>query len=124
MKLDVQKSFRRQRTHGHFFPINTINKNIKTEKGIKVREYTGDMSLTKREIEATQMLVTTPEKWDVLTRKRTQDVELMNKIKLLILDEIHLLQDNRGAVIEALVARTLRLVQGFEALFLLSKTLV
>ena len=82
------------------------------------------MSLTKREIEETQMLVTTPEKWDVLTRKRTQDVELMNKIKLLILDEIHLLQDNRGAVIEALVARTLRLVQGFEALFLLSKTLV
>ena len=28
---------------------------------------------------------------------------------LMILDEIHLLQDERGAVIEALVARTLRL---------------
>ena len=86
--------------------------------GIKVREYTGDMSLTKKEIEETQMLVTTPEKWDVLTRKRTQDVELMAKIKLMILDEIHLLQDERGAVIEALVARTLRLVNmsqpGFE----------
>lgn len=78
--------------------------------GIKVREYTGDMNLTKKEIEETQMLVTTPEKWDVLTRKRIQDVELMSKIKLMILDEIHLLQDSRGAVLEALVARTLRLV--------------
>ena len=42
----------------------------------------------------------------------------MAKIKLMILDEIHLLQDERGAVIEALVARTLRLVNmsqpGFE----------
>ena len=66
--------------------------------------------MTKKEIEETQMLVTTPEKWDVLTRKRSQDVELMSKIKLLILDEIHLLQDTRGAVIEALVARTLRMV--------------
>ena len=68
--------------------------------GVKVREYTGDMSLTKKEIDETQMLVTTPEKWDVLTRKKTQDVELMSKIKLMILDEIHLLQDSRGAVIE------------------------
>ena len=31
--------------------------------GIKVRELTGDMQLTKAEIAQTQMLVTTPEKW-------------------------------------------------------------
>jgi len=35
--------------------------------GIKVRELTGDMQLTKAEIAATQMIVTTPEKWDVIT---------------------------------------------------------
>ena len=29
------------------------------------------MQLTKREMEETQMLVTTPEKWDVVTRKVT-----------------------------------------------------
>ena len=34
-----------------------------------MRELTGDMQLTKREMEETQMLVTTPEKWDVVTRK-------------------------------------------------------
>ena len=33
------------------------------------------------------------------------------KVKLLILDEIHLLDDDRGPVLEVLVARTLRLVE-------------
>lgn len=37
--------------------------------GISVKECTGDMQLTKKEIAETQMLVTTPEKWDVITRK-------------------------------------------------------
>lgn len=36
---------------------------------IVVRELTGDMQLTKAEMSATQILVTTPEKWDVVTRK-------------------------------------------------------
>jgi activating signal cointegrator complex subunit 3 len=39
--------------------------------GVLVRELTGDMQLTKSEIMATQMLITTPEKWDVITRKST-----------------------------------------------------
>ncbi len=34
-----------------------------------MKELTGDMQLTKKEMEETQMLVTTPEKWDVVTRK-------------------------------------------------------
>lgn len=37
--------------------------------GITVKELTGDMQLTKKEISETQMLVTTPEKWDVISRK-------------------------------------------------------
>ena len=39
--------------------------------GVQVRELTGDMQLTKSEIMETQMLITTPEKWDVITRKST-----------------------------------------------------
>ena len=58
-----------------------------------------------------QMLVTTPEKWDVVTRKSTGDVALAQIVKLLIIDEVHLLHDDRGAVIESLVARTLRQVK-------------
>ncbi|EFJ28836.1 hypothetical protein SELMODRAFT_410613 [Selaginella moellendorffii] len=79
---------------------------------VVVKELTGDMQLTKRELEETQMIVTTPEKWDVITRK-TSDMALATLVKLLIIDEVHLLNDDRGAVIEALVARTLRQVAKF-----------
>ena len=78
--------------------------------GITVRELTGDMSLTKAEISNTQVLVTTPEKWDVVTRK-PGDVGLATLVRLLIIDEVHLLHGDRGPVVEALVARTLRLVE-------------
>ena len=72
--------------------------------GIVVRELTGDMSLTKTEIMQTQMLITTPEKWDVVTRK-PGDVSLTQLVRLLIIDEVHLLHGDRGPVVEALVAR-------------------
>ncbi|CUM54439.1 uncharacterized protein AC631_04380 [Debaryomyces fabryi] len=79
--------------------------------GISVRELTGDMQLSRLEIMTTQVIVTTPEKWDVVTRKLNGDNELVAKVKLLIIDEVHLLHEDRGSVIETLVARTLRQVE-------------
>ncbi|KAL4865899.1 hypothetical protein BDV12DRAFT_199669 [Aspergillus spectabilis] len=84
--------------------------------GVQVRELTGDMQLTKREIVETQIIVTTPEKWDVVTRKSTGDTELVQKVRLLIIDEVHMLHDERGAVIESLVARTQRQVESTQSL--------
>lgn len=84
--------------------------------GIKVRELTGDMQMTRQEIAETQMIVTTPEKWDVVTRKPTGEGELATKVRLLIIDEVHLLHDERGSVIETIVARTLRLVESSQSL--------
>ncbi|KAG7149797.1 putative helicase mug81 like protein [Verticillium longisporum] len=84
--------------------------------GIKCREYTGDMHLTKSEIVQTQIIVTTPEKWDVVTRKGTGDTELVQKVRLLIIDEVHMLHDERGAVLESLVARTERQVESTQSL--------
>lgn len=84
--------------------------------GINVRELTGDMQLTQAEIAATQIIVTTPEKWDVVTRKPTGEGELASKVKLLIIDEVHLLNEERGAVIETIVARTLRQVESTQSL--------
>ena len=78
--------------------------------GMRVRECTGDMQLTKAEIEESQLIVTTPEKWDVITRK-SADGTLVEQVGLLILDEVHLVGEDRGPVIEALIARTLRLVE-------------
>ena len=43
---------------------------------VAVRELTGDMQMTQAEIAATQIIVTTPEKWDVVTRKPTGEGEL------------------------------------------------
>jgi hypothetical protein len=74
-----------------------------------VRELTGDMQLSKRELTETQMIVTTPEKWDVITRKGG-DVAVAAAVRLLIIDEVHLLNDERGPVIETLIARTQRQV--------------
>ncbi|XP_042461584.1 DExH-box ATP-dependent RNA helicase DExH14-like isoform X1 [Zingiber officinale] len=82
---------------------------------LAVRELTGDMQLSKNELEETQMIVTTPEKWDVITRK-SSDMSLSMLVKLLIIDEVHLLNDDRGPVIEALVARTLRQVESTQSM--------
>lgn len=78
--------------------------------GLVVKEMTGDMQLSKREIEESQLIVTTPEKWDVVTRKGGEG-SLAAIVGLIIIDEVHLLADERGAVIESIVARTQRQVE-------------
>jgi len=75
--------------------------------GINVRELTGDSQMTKQQIAETQIIVTTPEKWDVITRKST-DTSYTNLVRLIIIDEIHLLHDERGPVLESIIARTIR----------------
>lgn len=78
--------------------------------GISVKELTGDRQLTKQQIAETQVIVTTPEKWDVITRKAT-DTSYTNLVRLICIDEIHLLHDDRGPVIESIVSRTLRRIE-------------
>ncbi|PWN44015.1 putative ATP dependent RNA helicase [Ceraceosorus guamensis] len=75
--------------------------------GVQVNELTGDSQLTKQQIADTQIIVTTPEKWDVVSRKST-DSSYTNLVRLMIVDEIHLLHDDRGPVLEAIIARTIR----------------
>ena len=62
--------------------------------------------MNKYEIEETQIIVTTPEEWDIVTRKQGDKV-YVNLVKLMIIDEIHLLHDSRGPVLESLIARTI-----------------
>ena len=57
-----------------------------------------------------QVIVTTPEKWDIITRKSGERT-YTQLVKLLIIDEIHLLHDMRGPVLESLVARTVRQIE-------------
>ncbi|KAK6461928.1 RNA helicase-related protein required for pre-mRNA splicing [Scheffersomyces coipomensis] len=90
--------------------------------GIVVNELTGDSSLSKKQLEETQVIVTTPEKWDVVTRKASQNA-IVKKTKLIIIDEIHLLHDDRGPVLESIVSRTIRNVDANTRLIGLSATL-
>lgn len=78
--------------------------------GVVVRELSGDSSLTRQQIAETQLLVTTPEKWDIVTRQG-EGRAFTQLIKLVIIDEIHLLHDDRGPVLESIVARIVRQVE-------------
>ncbi len=75
---------------------------------LTVSELTGDTQLSREQLNATQIIVCTPEKWDVVTRKENRSITSV--VRLIILDEVHLLHDERGPVLEALVARALRSV--------------
>jgi replicative superfamily II helicase len=74
---------------------------------VKVGELTGDVQMTKQQIAETQIIVTTPEKWDVITRKHP-DTSYTNIVRLIVIAEIHLLHDERGPVVESIIARTIR----------------
>ncbi|XP_015771701.1 PREDICTED: U5 small nuclear ribonucleoprotein 200 kDa helicase-like [Acropora digitifera] len=78
--------------------------------GITVSELTGDHNLNKEQITSTQVIVCTPEKWDIITRKGGERT-FTQLVRLIIIDEIHLLHDDRGPVLESLVSRTIRQIE-------------
>ncbi|KAK9883512.1 hypothetical protein WA026_001688 [Henosepilachna vigintioctopunctata] len=52
------------------------------------------------------LIITTPEKWDSITRKWRDNKSFIQVVKLFMIDEIHLLnEENRGATLEVLVCR-------------------
>lgn len=90
--------------------MREFQRRLTSNFGIVVNELTGDSNLSKQQISETQILVTTPEKWDVITRK-SSDLSYTNLTRLIIIDEIHLLHDERGPVLESIISRTLRQVE-------------
>ena len=55
---------------------------------------------------AAHLIVTTPEKWDSMTRRWNESFFLFASVKLLLLDEVHLLGDeSRGWCLESVVTR-------------------
>lgn len=77
-----------------------------TQVGLRCAELTGDSDASDlRNVQSANIIVTTPEKWDSMTRKWKDHEKLMRLIKLFLIDEVHILNDNRGAVLEAVVSR-------------------
>ncbi|CAB1334134.1 unnamed protein product, partial [Coregonus sp. 'balchen'] len=78
---------------------------IEEKLGKKVVELTGDVTPDMRAIAAADLIVTTPEKWDGVSRS-WQNRSYVQKVAILIIDEIHLLGEDRGPVLEVIVSRT------------------
>ncbi|ORZ09953.1 hypothetical protein BCR42DRAFT_441510 [Absidia repens] len=74
--------------------------------GIVCEEFTGDSDYaTIDSIKNSNIIVTTPEKWDSMTRRWIDHRRLVEMIKLLMIDEIHILKETRGATLEVCVSR-------------------
>lgn len=74
--------------------------------GLQCAELTGDTDHSQlRNVQNSQIIVTTPEKWDSMTRKWKDHARLMQLVKLFLIDEVHTLKEARGATLEAVVSR-------------------
>ncbi|KAK6092122.1 ATP-dependent DNA helicase MER3 [Batrachochytrium dendrobatidis] len=75
--------------------------------GLTCRELTGDTDYKQiSEIQRSNIIVTTPEKWDIMTRKWRDHRHLMKMLRLVLLDEVHILKEpGRGATLEVIVSR-------------------
>lgn len=77
-----------------------------TPIGLKCAELTGDSDASDvRNVQSANIIITTPEKWDSITRKWKDHEKLMRLIKVFLIDEVHILKEDRGAVLEAVVSR-------------------
>jgi ATP-dependent DNA helicase HFM1/MER3 len=73
---------------------------------LQCAELTGDTDHTQlRGVQNSQIIITTPEKWDSMTRRWKDHMRLMQLVKLFLIDEVHILKELRGATLEAVVSR-------------------
>jgi ATP-dependent DNA helicase HFM1/MER3 len=75
--------------------------------GLKCQELTGDSDMDDYfELQDVNIILTTPEKWDSMTRRWRDNTALVQLVRLFLIDEVHLLNDDsRGATLEAVVSR-------------------
>ncbi|XP_066533926.1 probable ATP-dependent DNA helicase HFM1 isoform X2 [Hoplias malabaricus] len=74
--------------------------------GLNCKELTGDTEIDDFfEIQDSHLILTTPEKWDSMTRK-WRDNCLLHSVKLFLIDEVHVVKDSsRGPTLEVVVSR-------------------
>lgn len=76
--------------------------------GIEIAVVTGDgdPSDALHDVATSHFILSTPEKWDSLTRRWTEKFYLFASVKLFLVDEVHLIADeSRGCCLEAIVCR-------------------
>ncbi|WVW83586.1 hypothetical protein I302_105607 [Kwoniella bestiolae CBS 10118] len=67
---------------------------------------TADFDLACRLIRKADIVVFTPEKLDSMTRhEKWAKTEFYNRLKLIMIDEVHILREDRGATLEVVISR-------------------
>ena len=72
--------------------------------GKNIIEFTGDVNPDRRALDRADILITTPEKWDGVSRG-WRNRSYVQKVQLVIVDEVHLLGEDRGPVLEVMLSR-------------------
>lgn len=72
--------------------------------GRSVVELTGDVTPDLQSLKKADIIITTPEKWDGISRY-WQRRSYVKDVSLVIIDEIHLLGGDRGPILEVIVSR-------------------
>ncbi|KAK6061587.1 DEAD/DEAH box helicase, partial [Cooperia oncophora] len=84
--------------------VSDWREKFEKKMGYRVVEVSGDYTPDVSTLNAAPIMITTPEKWDGITRS-WQTREYVRKVNLIVIDEIHLLGVDRGAVLEAIITR-------------------
>ncbi|CAI6502647.1 AAC_HP2_G0017560.mRNA.1.CDS.1 [Saccharomyces cerevisiae] len=73
---------------------------------LSVGMLTSDTSFLETEkAKKCNIIITTPEKWDLLTRRWSDYSRLFELVKLVLVDEIHTIKEKRGASLEVILTR-------------------
>ncbi|KAJ8959090.1 hypothetical protein NQ318_022347 [Aromia moschata] len=74
--------------------------------GLNCASFTGDSdNVDFQQLTNHNLIISTPEKWDSLTRKWRDNQRIVKVVKLFLIDEVHLLnEENRGSTLEVIVS--------------------
>ncbi|GJY73501.1 DExH-box ATP-dependent RNA helicase DExH12-like protein [Tanacetum coccineum] len=72
--------------------------------GLKVSMLTGETTTDLKSLEKSQIIISTPDRWDALSRRWKQRKHVQ-QVSLFIVDELHLIGGQGGPVLEVIVSR-------------------
>ncbi|WVQ77811.1 hypothetical protein IAR50_007501 [Cryptococcus sp. DSM 104548] len=72
----------------------------------------GNASTIYNAIRGADLIVTTPEKFDSMTRRPRNMENMAHRLRLIMIDEVHILRETRGATLEVVVSRMKGLGKG------------
>lgn len=76
--------------------------------GIRVVELTGETATDLKLLDKGQIIISTPEKWDALSRRWKQRKQVQ-QVSLFIVDELHLIGGEMGPIMEIIISRMRRI---------------